>query len=57
MRSVFSRFNPDLITNVSSDKTFSIWNQRKRDEFGNPEFLKKVEIKESPNWMETTINN
>lgn len=57
MRSVFSRFNYDLITSVSSDKTFSIFNQRKRNEFGNPEFVKKVEILDSPNWMETTINN
>lgn len=58
MRSVFTRFNMnDIVASTSTDKTFALWDIKNRDEYGVPNILKKIEIPEKPNWLETTVDN
>ncbi len=57
MRAIFARFNEHVIVSASTDKTFALWNANNRDEFGVPKFLKKIEMPEKPNWVETTSDN
>lgn len=57
MRSVFARFNEQIIVTTSTDKSFALWSNDNRDKYGTPSFLKKYEIQSKPNWLETTANN
>jgi hypothetical protein len=34
-----------------------MWSFIHRDKYGVPNFLKKIEIEEKPNWIETLQNN
>ena len=53
IRSVYASFNREKIISVSNDLSFAIWDNLKRDSTKAPAFVKRIEIKEKPNWIET----
>lgn len=39
---------------VSTDLSFAIWNIDDKDAYYSPKMMKRIELEEKPNWIETT---
>ena len=44
IRSTFCRFNDNNVISVSNDQTFALWDISKRQENGQPNFIRRVQI-------------
>jgi len=54
MMSDWCKFDENMVITISTDLSFALWDICKRDTEGNPSFIRRVQIPNKPNWVETT---
>jgi WD40 repeat protein len=54
MMSDWCKFDENIIITISTDLSFALWDVIHRDKEGSPNFMRRIQIPNKPNWIETT---